>query len=230
VTPAERRMMYISLAQTLAALHAVDPEAVGLADFGRPGNDFARQTARWSRQWSESTSRPNAALDAVARWLLQHLPVDDGLVAIVHGDFRIGNMMFHPSEPRVARSWIGNCRRLVIRLRTWIFVAFPGKRDRKNTEAYLCDIAKLEFPRKKSSSLNTNDSRHKSAGFNRSISCSGCFASRSFLSASPTAARVPPYPITLAKLAGSRSTSPRARSNSSAKLKILLPCGALSIS
>jgi aminoglycoside phosphotransferase (APT) family kinase protein len=101
VTPAERRMMYFSVAQTLAGLHAVDPESVGLADFGKPGNYFARQTARWSRQWAESPSRPNAALDAVTEWLTQHLPPDDGRVAIAHGDFRIGNVMFHPSEPRV---------------------------------------------------------------------------------------------------------------------------------
>jgi aminoglycoside phosphotransferase (APT) family kinase protein len=101
VVVAERRMMYFSVAQTLAALHAVDPEAVGLADFGRPGNYFARQTARWLRQWAESPSRPNAALDAATEWLPRHLPPDDGRVAIARGDFRIGKVMFYPSEPRV---------------------------------------------------------------------------------------------------------------------------------
>lgn len=97
----ERRQIYFALADTLARLHAVRPEAVGLEDYGRPGNYFERQLARWSKQWSESETRDIPALDALVGWLAEHLPPDDGQVAIAHGDFRLGNMLFHPTEARV---------------------------------------------------------------------------------------------------------------------------------
>ncbi len=97
----ERRAMYISMAETLSALHAVDPAAVGLGDFGRPGSYFARQLARWSRQWEESPTDDIPELDAVVAWLSEKLPPDDGRVSIAHGDYRLGNLMFHPIEPRV---------------------------------------------------------------------------------------------------------------------------------
>lgn len=101
VSPADRRAMYLSMAQTLAALHAVDPAAVGLGDLGRPGDYFARQLARWSRQWEESPTDGIPELDAVVDWLAGRLPSDDAPPAIAHGDFRLGNLMFHPTEPRV---------------------------------------------------------------------------------------------------------------------------------
>lgn len=102
VTPAERRAMFFSCARVLAALHAVDPEAVGLGDFGRPGNYFARQVARWGRQWDEAASRDVPHLAALRDWLGANLPQDDGVSAIAHGDFRIGNMLFAPDRPEVA--------------------------------------------------------------------------------------------------------------------------------
>ena len=98
--PAERTAMYRSMAETLASLHRVDPAAVGLADYGRPGNYFARQVARWSKQWEASRTRANPALDRLIAWLPAHLPEGEE-VAICHGDFRIGNLMFEPVEPRV---------------------------------------------------------------------------------------------------------------------------------
>lgn len=101
LAPDERRAMYFSMAETLAALHAVDPAAVGLADFGRPGSYFARQLARWSKQWDESPTEDIPELDAVVAWLTAKLPQDDGRSSIAHGDFRLGNLMFHPTEPRV---------------------------------------------------------------------------------------------------------------------------------
>ena len=101
LAPDERRAMYFSMAETLAALHAVDPAAVGLGDFGRPGSYFARQLARWSRQWEESPTEDIPELDAVVDWLSAKLPPDDGRPSIAHGDFRLGNLMFHPTEPRV---------------------------------------------------------------------------------------------------------------------------------
>lgn len=101
VPPEARRAIYSGMAQALARLHAVDPRAVGLGDYGRPERYFERQLSRWSRQWRERPSRDNPALDWLVAWLGDHLPPDDGCLAIAHGDFRLGNLMFHPSEPRV---------------------------------------------------------------------------------------------------------------------------------
>lgn len=101
LAPAERRAIYLDMAATLARLHAIDPAEVGLGDYGRPGNYFERQIARWSRQWAASAARDIPALDALAAWLPAHLPPDDGRVAIAHGDFRLGNMIVHPTEPRI---------------------------------------------------------------------------------------------------------------------------------
>lgn len=97
----DRSAIWMGLADALAALHAVDPVAVGLGDFGRPGNYFERQIARWTRQWRASTSDPIPDLDRLANWLSANLPPDDGAVSLAHGDFRLGNMIFHPTEPRV---------------------------------------------------------------------------------------------------------------------------------
>jgi aminoglycoside phosphotransferase (APT) family kinase protein len=97
----ERRGIFLGMAEALARLHAVRPADVGLEDFGRPGNYFERQIGRWTRQYRESPGKPMEALDAVAKWLPANLPDDDGQIAIAHGDFRLGNMLFHPTEPRV---------------------------------------------------------------------------------------------------------------------------------
>ncbi len=97
----ERRAIYFAMADAMAKLHAVRPDAVGLGDFGRPGNYFARQIARWSRQYEESSGERIPALDRVIAWLRMNQPDDDGCVAIAHGDFRLGNMLVHPTEPRV---------------------------------------------------------------------------------------------------------------------------------
>lgn len=100
--PAERRTMYLSVARTMAALHSVDPTAISLGDFGKPGNYFARQVARWGRQLSDAQTKAIPELDALRDWLAARIPEDDGLVSIAHGDFRIGNMMFDAEQPQVA--------------------------------------------------------------------------------------------------------------------------------
>jgi aminoglycoside phosphotransferase (APT) family kinase protein len=100
VAPAERAALYDAMNDVLARLHRVDWQAVGLADFGRPGNYFARQIARWTQAWRASRTRDIAELDRLVEWLPAHLPADDE-TTIVHGDFRLGNLMFHRSEPRV---------------------------------------------------------------------------------------------------------------------------------
>ncbi|HVV93146.1 MAG TPA: phosphotransferase [Hyphomicrobiales bacterium] len=97
---AERRAIYLGMNEALAQLHLVDWQAVGLGDFGRPGNYFARQTARWTRQWDGSRTRDNPAIDRLSQWLANNLPADDE-TAICHGDYRLDNLIFHRSEPRV---------------------------------------------------------------------------------------------------------------------------------
>lgn len=100
LAPAERRPMYEAMARTLAALHNVDFAAIGLQDYGRPGNYFARQVSRWSRQWAEIRTRDDAYIERLIAWLTTHIPAEE-ITSIVHGDYRIGNLMFHPTEPRV---------------------------------------------------------------------------------------------------------------------------------
>ncbi len=100
VSPEERRAMYLSMADTLGALHRLDPNALGLGDYGRPGNYFSRQIARWSRQYQDHRTRDIPAVDRLVDWLPAHIPPGDE-TAIAHGDFRLGNLMFHPVEPRI---------------------------------------------------------------------------------------------------------------------------------
>jgi aminoglycoside phosphotransferase (APT) family kinase protein len=100
VTPAERGAMFLAMADTLADLHKVDWNAVGLADYGKPGNYYQRQIGRWSRQWELSKRRDLPELTRLLAWLPANIPAGD-TTAISHGDFRIGNLMFHPTEPRV---------------------------------------------------------------------------------------------------------------------------------
>jgi aminoglycoside phosphotransferase (APT) family kinase protein len=99
--PPERAAMYDSMNDVLARLHQVDWQGVGLEGFGRPGNYFARQISRWTRQWHASKTREIPAIDELIAWLPANLPAGDDETAIVHGDFRLGNLMFHPREPRV---------------------------------------------------------------------------------------------------------------------------------
>jgi aminoglycoside phosphotransferase (APT) family kinase protein len=98
--PAERAAMFQSMNAVIADLHRVDYPAVGLQEFGRPGNYMARQIARWSRQYRASETETIAAMDRLIDWLPEHLP-PEGAPAIVHGDYRMDNLIFHPSEPRV---------------------------------------------------------------------------------------------------------------------------------
>ncbi|WBU52398.1 phosphotransferase family protein [Paracoccus sp. SCSIO 75233] len=100
--PSERYAMWMGLADAMATMHSVRPEEAGLGDFGRPGNYFDRQVSRWLRQWRESQSGPIPELDALADWLLANQPEDDGRVSLAHGDYRMGNVIFHPIGPRVA--------------------------------------------------------------------------------------------------------------------------------
>ncbi|WP_425364906.1 phosphotransferase [Georhizobium profundi] len=90
----ERQAIYDAMVEALAALHDVDIDAAGLSDFGRPGNYFERQLKRWSEQYRASVIDPITNMDALIDWLSENLPKDDGQVSLVHGDFRMDNMIF----------------------------------------------------------------------------------------------------------------------------------------
>lgn len=98
--PADRRALYEHFVEVLAALHRVDHEAVGLGDFGRPGNYYARQISRWSKQYRASETERIEAMDRLIDWLPENVPESDQS-GIVHGDYRLGNCIVHPSEPRI---------------------------------------------------------------------------------------------------------------------------------
>jgi aminoglycoside phosphotransferase (APT) family kinase protein len=100
VDAASRAAMYRSATEVLARLHTMDWARCGLADFGKPGNYFQRQINRWSRQWQSSKTKEIPEIDRLAAWLPNHIPTDER-TAICHGDYRIGNLMFHVTEPRV---------------------------------------------------------------------------------------------------------------------------------
>jgi aminoglycoside phosphotransferase (APT) family kinase protein len=102
VSPADRPLYFDAMNATIAALHRIDYTSIGLADFGRPGNYFARQIGRWTKQYQEDLDAGrDADMDALAEWLPGAIPAGDE-TSIVHGDFRCDNMIFHPVEPRIA--------------------------------------------------------------------------------------------------------------------------------
>jgi len=100
MTSRERAAIYDEMNRVIAALHGVDVEAAGLADFGRPGNYLARQIARWSKQYRASETERIDAMDRLIAWLPDHVPPGDE-TAVVHGDYRMDNLIFHPSEPKI---------------------------------------------------------------------------------------------------------------------------------
>jgi aminoglycoside phosphotransferase (APT) family kinase protein len=96
----QRRAVYDAMNAVIAALHKIDYEALGLGDFGKPGNYFTRQIDRWSKQYRASETEKIEAMDRLIEWLPLNVPPDDE-TSIVHGDYRLDNMIFHPTEPRV---------------------------------------------------------------------------------------------------------------------------------
>ena len=100
MTPAERAAIYDAKVTTLANLQKVDYKAIGLEDFGKPTDYFARQITRWTKNYVASETVKIPTMDRLNEWLPKHVPHDDA-VSIVHGDYRMDNMIFHPTEPRV---------------------------------------------------------------------------------------------------------------------------------
>jgi aminoglycoside phosphotransferase (APT) family kinase protein len=102
VSNAERPAYFDAMNASIAHLHTIDPQAAGLGDYGKPGNYFARQIGRWSKQYLGDVEAGRlAAMDRLVEWLPQNIPAHEGEARIIHGDFRCDNMVFHPSEPRV---------------------------------------------------------------------------------------------------------------------------------
>ena len=104
LSTAERGAVYDEMNRVIAALHNVDVTAAGLADFGRPGNYFARQIGRWSKQYVASVTEPINEMDKLIAWLPAHMPasaLDDAQVSVVHGDFRLDNLVFDKTAPRI---------------------------------------------------------------------------------------------------------------------------------
>ena len=104
MSTAERGAIYDDMNRVIARLHSVDVAAAGLADYGKPGNYFERQIGRWSKQYLASVTEPIEEMDRLIAWLPAHMPAsarEDSSVSVVHGDFRLDNLVFHASEPRV---------------------------------------------------------------------------------------------------------------------------------
>ncbi|WP_027015559.1 phosphotransferase [Comamonas composti] len=104
MSPSERAAIYDEMNRVIAALHSVDFAARGLASYGKSGNYFERQIGRWSKQYVASVTQPIPEMDKLMQWLPENMPAsacDESRVSIVHGDYRLDNLMFHPSEPRV---------------------------------------------------------------------------------------------------------------------------------
>jgi len=101
VDEAGRFPIYDAMNAALAALHDVDVDAVGLRDFGKPGSYFERQLGRWTKQYRASETEPVEDMNILIEWLERHLPADDGQVSLVHGDYRIDNMIFDPEAPKI---------------------------------------------------------------------------------------------------------------------------------
>ena len=96
-----RTKAYSALVETLATLHDVDPQMVALGDFGRPGNYFGRQVSRWTSQYRAAQTQARPDMDWTIDWLSRNLVEDDGQVSIVHGDYRLDNVMFDPQSPKM---------------------------------------------------------------------------------------------------------------------------------
>lgn len=100
-TPATRRAIYEQMVETLARLHRFDPAQVGLADYGRPGNYFERQVARWSRQYRASQTDDVPEVEKLIEWLSRTVP-EQTAATIIHGDYRLDNLIFDPTEAKIA--------------------------------------------------------------------------------------------------------------------------------
>jgi aminoglycoside phosphotransferase (APT) family kinase protein len=101
LSPGERAAIFDAMNATLARLHRLEPANIGLLDYGRPGNYFARQISRWSQQYELAKTDDIPEMDRLIEWLPRAVPHDDGMARLIHGDYSFHNVLIHPSEPRV---------------------------------------------------------------------------------------------------------------------------------
>ena len=101
VSDEDRAAIYDQMNQVMADMHSVDIHQVGLSDYGKPGNYFERQIGRWTKQYRAAETETIPEMEKLIDWLPRHMPPDDGRVSLVHGDYRLDNMIFHPTEPRI---------------------------------------------------------------------------------------------------------------------------------
>ena len=144
--PGERARVYAHMNECLAALHGVDWRAAGLADFGRPGSYFARQVGRWSKQYLMSKQREIAAMDRLIEWLPENLP-DDDETTVVHGDYRLGNLMIHAARPEVVAVFDWELSTLGHPLADLGYNLLPWSTDRDRHQGLAgADLAALGIP------------------------------------------------------------------------------------
>ena len=141
LTRAERAALYDDVNRVIAKLHDVDYTAVGLRDYGRAGHYLERQIARWSKQYVASRTLPIEAMDQLIDWLPKRLP-PAGTTSIVHGDLRLDNMIFHPSEPHCSLSSTGSCRLSAIFLPTSDITCLRGSYARRSFGAWRVPISR----------------------------------------------------------------------------------------
>ena len=101
VSDEDRAAIYDQMNRVMADLHMVDINEVGLGDYGKPGNYFERQIGRWTKQYRAAETETIPEMEKLIDWLPKNMPEDDGRVSLVHGDYRLDNMIFHPTEPRI---------------------------------------------------------------------------------------------------------------------------------
>lgn len=101
MSSSDRQAIYEGAFEALIKLNAVNVDSVGLANYGRPGDYFARQISRWERQYRASETHKIEPMETLLHWLKSQAPIAEGRVSLVHGDFRLDNLIFHPQEPKV---------------------------------------------------------------------------------------------------------------------------------
>ncbi|MGB1683194.1 MAG: phosphotransferase, partial [Arenicellales bacterium] len=99
--PADRSAIYTDQIRVLAALHSLAPQSIGLGDFGRPGNYFERQFSRWTDQYRASETNTISQMESLIAWLSAHMPSDDGQNALIHGDYRLDNLIMSADHPKI---------------------------------------------------------------------------------------------------------------------------------
>jgi aminoglycoside phosphotransferase (APT) family kinase protein len=147
LTPPERAALWEQMNELLARLHGLDWAALGLAGFGKPGNYFARQIHRWTAQYRASETESIPAMERLIKWLPEHIPANDE-TTLVHGDYRLGNMIVHPTEPRIVAVLDWELSTLGHPLGDLAYNCLPFRVGREDLDGFVGhDIESLGIPR-----------------------------------------------------------------------------------